>query len=245
MYFFKFGAERTFGTFDLVHLIVLVVFIIVVSLVFIKRNKFEEIENKDKISYIFAGVLLFLDFSFYVWKWINGQQPHFPIPMHICSWATYLVSLSLILRKDFLFQISIYYGLTGGLLSLLVPEFGGYSYDHMRFYQFFLLHTMIFALPLYQYFAYRIKLNYKYIYYTIFIMWGQAVIAIGVNNLTAIWTGEVGNGMFVNEPPVGLPGILAHPIVYLPIFSILFIALWHGFYALLTSKLVLNKSDQL
>lgn len=244
MYFFKYGAEKTFSTFDLTHIVIILLFLTAITFVFIKRNRLEELKNKDKISYILAGVLLFLDFSFYVWKWMNGQQPHFPIPMHICSWATYIVSLSLILKKDYLFQIGIYYGLTGGLLSLLVPEFGGYTYNHMRFYQFFMLHSLIFILPLYQYFAYRIKLNYKYIYITIFVMWGQAVLALGVNNFVARWTGQVENMMFIYEPPVGLPGILSSPFVYLPIFSLIFIALWHGFYFLLTSKLVLNKSDQ-
>lgn len=242
MYFFQSGAERTFSTFDIVHLIVLVISAIVIGFVFLKRNKLKELNNKDLISYILAGILLFLDFSFYFWKYINGNQPHFPIPMHICSWATYLVALSLIFKKDFLFQVSIYYGITGGILSLLVPEFGGYSYDHMRFYQFFALHLLILVLPLYQYFTYGLKLKYKYMYYTIVLMWIQAFFAIFINKFLAqYFDGEVQNMMFVNEPPVALPGLLGQSPIYLLVFSILFLLLWNGLYKLLTMEIMTKK----
>lgn len=233
MYFFKFGAENTFSTFDLVHIIVILVLTTVLTVMIVKRKKIEKLPNKDKVSYILAGILLFLDFSFYVWKAINGAQAYFPIPMHLCSWATYIVALSLIFRRDFLFQVGVYYGITGGLLSILVPEFGGYSFNHMRFYQFFLLHFLILALPLYQYIAYNLKLKYKYIYITLGVMWVQAGIAALVNLYIGHLTGEVGNGMFVFEPPVPLPGILGQSPVYLFGFSIIFILLWHGIYKLL------------
>lgn len=244
MYFFRFGAERTFSTFDFVHLSVLVVCAVIIAFVFMKRHKFGELEKKDLIAYILGGSLLFLDISFYVWKWINGQQLTFPIPMHLCSWATYIVSLSIILRKDFLFQIGIYYGFTGGLLSLLVPEFGGYSYDHMRFYQFFLLHLMILILPMIQYFMYGLKLKYKYIYITLGVMWIQAGLAFLVNmyNDTINPVGSPpSNMMFVIEPPVPLPGLLGVSPIYLVVFSFLFIGLWHALYYLLTSNKILQK----
>ena len=227
MYFFEYGAERTFSTFDMVHIIVLLVSFGVIGLMIIKRKKLYQLEKRDKYGLILAIFLLFLDFSFYIWKWNNGAQAHFPIPMHLCSWATYLVALSLIMRKKSLFQISLYYGVTGGVLSLLVPEFGGYSYDHMRFYQFFLLHLIIVIGPLYQYFAYDFKLEKKFLLYTIIFMWIQAFIAFGVNNLEIVLTGSRGNGMFVYAPPVELPGLLGQTPYYLIAFTFLFLGLWY------------------
>lgn len=233
MYFFQLQAENTFATFDFVHIIVLVISFSLVILVVIKRKWIFDFENKNKLGIILGIILLFLDFSFYVWKWINGVQLYFPIPMHLCSWATYLVAMSLITRNKALFQFSFYYGVIGGLLSLLVPEFGGYSFDHMRFYQFFLLHALIIIGPLYQYFAYKMKLSVKYMGYTLVLMFAQAALAVWVNNLVGIWSGERANMMFVFEPPIPLP--IQSPW-YLFIFAILFFGIWMGIRGILQLK---------
>ena len=236
MYFFQFGAERTFDTFDMVHIIVLLITIAISVFVVWNRSKLKDLEKKEIIAYSFAGFLLFLDISFYVWKAVNGQQRHFPVPMHLCSWATYLVALSLILRKDFLFQVSIYYGITGGLLSLLVPDFGGYSFDHMRFYQFFLLHFMILIGPIIQYYMFDLKLKYKYIYITLAMMWVQAGIAFIINTVFESIYNVDYNMMFVIEPPVPLPGFLGVSPVYLIAFSFIFVGLWNLIYYLLQGR---------
>lgn len=234
MYFFEYGVERTFSTFDLVHLSVLFVSFFILGFMIVRREKLYHLEKRDLYGYILGGFLLFLDFSFYIWKWINGEQKYFPMPMHLCSWATYLVAISLFLKNEKLFQVSLYYGVTGGLLSLLVPEFGGYSFDHMRFYQFFLLHLIIIIGPLYQYFVYSFKLEKKYLIVTIIIMWIQAFIAFGVNNYVGYLTGTRGNGMFVYEPPVALPGLLGQTPFYLIGFTGIFLVLWYGVFVGLT-----------
>jgi len=159
MYFFQKEVENTFQTFDLVHIIVLLISFSIIGLVFYKRSWIFNNPNKGKLGIYLGVLLLFLDISFYLWKWSTGALNHFPIPMHLCSWATYLVAASLIIRNESLFQISFYYGVIGGILSLLVPEFGGYSFNHMRFYQFFMLHILIVVGPLYLYFAYKKRLQ--------------------------------------------------------------------------------------
>lgn len=230
MYFFQFGVERTFSTFDLVHVSVLIIAAIAFALFLFKRQQLDQLKHKDQLTIVFGVALLLLDFSLYIWKWINGQQPMFPIPMHLCSWAAYLVGLSLLTKNRVIFEFSLYYGVTGGLLSLLVPEFGGYSFDHWRFYQFFLLHFFILALPIYQFFAYRIVLRYKMIYVTMGFMWFQALLAFFVNQWVENVIGEPQNMMFVYEPPVPLPGFLGQTPWYLFVFTILFLLLWNGIY---------------
>lgn len=218
--------ENTFSSFDLSHIIVLIITAIILGVLISKRKEIFNNTNKDKIGIGIGVLLLFLDFSFYIWKWANGNQPHFPIPMHLCSWATYLVALSLFTRNEKLFQISFFYGVTGGLLSLIEPGFGAYSFTQMRFYQFFMLHIIILVAPLYQYFAYKRKLSVKYMGYTLILMFAQAGLAAWVNVFTEKYTGEVGNMMFVYEPPIPLP--IETPW-YLFIFAILFFGLWVGF----------------
>lgn len=233
MYFFQYGAERTFSTFDLVHIIVLVLAIVGMVVLFLKRDKIYNYSKAEKLGMILGGFLLFLDVSFYIWKWQAGVQTHFPIPMHLCSWATYIVVASMFFRKEWLWYFALFYGFIGGLLSLLVPEFGGYSFDHMRFYQFFLLHFLILALPIYQYFIYRYNIKKKMMFVVLGFMYVQGIIAYLVNIYLARFT-EPGdphpNMMFVIEPPIPLP--IESPW-YLFLFGLLFLGLWYGLIKLL------------
>ena len=222
-----------FTSFSFSHIIVLLVSFSIIGLIFYYRKAIFMNESKNRLGIIVGIVLLFLDISFYVWKWINNQQPYFPIPMHLCSWATYIVALSLFIRNEKLFQVAFYYGVIGGLLSLIEPGFGGYNFTHMRFYQFFLLHLIILAAPIYQYFAYKWKLEVKWMFITLVIMFTQAGIAAFVNVWTMRFTGVRGNGMFVYEPPIPLP--VGTPW-YLFLFAILFFIVWYGIKKLLEMK---------
>lgn len=228
MNFFNFERNRIFEIFGMVHIIVLLLAFAVIGLLIWKRNYISNLDKKDKISIILGSVLLFLDFSFYFWKFINGKQELFPMPMHLCSWATYLVALSLITRNKHLFHISLYYGFIGGILSLFVPEFGGYSFDRMRFYQFFLLHTMLIVGPLYQFLAYKKKVSPKYMFVTLVIMFAQAGLAFIVNALEGRLTGIRPNMMFVYEAPSEVASIFPPSPWHLFVFAILFLIVWSG-----------------
>jgi len=235
MYFFQGEVEETFSTFDLTHIIVLLISIVVLLLLFIKRDVIANSSKSQKIGYFIGGLLLTMDILFYVWKWSTGRQPYFPIPMHLCSWATYIVSMSFFIKNKYLFHFALYYGTIGGLLSLLVPEFGGYTYNHIRFYQFFLLHFLILAGPAYQSFVYKFKIDFKIMAPIVLGgMYLQAFLAWIVNNFyVTLFEEEVANMLYTQSPPVALPGILGNTFVYYLIFGLLFLVIWYGYSKLL------------
>ncbi len=125
--FFSQEPSVTTTQFDMQHFFALAVVIAFIILVFINTERLIKWRYKNQFRVLLGVFLLLLDFAFYVWKWNVGLQLIFPIPMHICSWATYFVAAALITNNIKVFQVSLYYGITGGILSLLVPDFGGYG----------------------------------------------------------------------------------------------------------------------
>ena len=237
-YFFQYGlegAERFFTVFDTVHFITLSISILIIGFMILKRKAIHENSKKDLIGLILAILLLFLDFSYYYWKWINGHQTYFPMPMHVCSWATYLVAVSLVIKNKHFFHFALFYGFTGGVLSSLIPDFGGYSFDHMRFYQFMLLHLLLVIGPLYQLLAYKFEVKYKYAFYVMGLMIFQAVLAYYVNTYIGELTGRVTNMMFTFRPPVDISIMPPSPYYHI-MFVFLFLGYWFGIYKLLNIK---------
>lgn len=231
MGFFSKEPSSVFYTFDLIHISAILLCVIAFVLLIINREKIKKYQNAEKLGYILGAVLLVLDILFYVWKFLVGKQEFFPIPMHLCSWATYIVVLAFFIKNEKLFHFAFFYGSIGGFLSILVPEFGGYSFNHFRFYQFFILHFMILAGPLYLSFIHGYKINYKKMAPIVLgFMYFQAVLAYIVNNYyVTLFQDEPGNGLFTTSPPIPLPGFLSIPIVYLLIFGGIFMALWYGY----------------
>ena len=242
MGFFAAEPAFVFYTFDLVHIIMILLSAIAITLIFIKRDVIANSTKGEKIGYVIGGILLAADFGFYIWKWAVGKQTYFPIPMHLCSWATYIVALSFFIKNKTLFHFAFFYGTIGGFLSIIVPEFGGYSYNHFRFYQFFVLHFIIFAGPVYQAFVYGYKVDYKKMAPIVLgFMYLQAGLAWIVNNYyVTLFEEEVGNGLFTTSPPVPLPGFLGVPVVYLAIFGVIFMILWYGY-----SKFINNLNNKI
>lgn len=238
MEFFSPEPTLVFWTFDIVHIIMILLSIIGITILFLKRDIIQKSSKSQKIGYVIGGFLLALDIGFYIWKWVVGKQTYFPIPMHLCSWATYIVAISFFVKNKYLFHFAFFYGSIGGLLSILVPEFGGYSYNHFRFYQFFLLHFIILAGPAYQAFVYGYKIEFKKMAPIVLVaMYLQAGLAWIVNNYyVPLFEDEVGNGLFTTSPPIPLPGFLGIPIVYLLIFGLLFYMVWYG-YSIFINKL--------
>ena len=240
MGFFSKEPAFQFYTFDVTHIIMILLCVVGFVLIIVYRDKIKSYPNAQKVGYFLGGLLLALDIGFYVWKYAVGKQTYFPIPMHLCSWATYIVALSFFIKNRTLFHFSMFYGSVGGFLSILVPEFGGYSYNHFRFYQFFILHFMILAGPIYQSYVYGYKIEYKKMAPIVLLfMYFQAVLAYIVNNYyTTLFQEEVGNSLFTTSPPIPLPGFLSIPIVYLLIFGGIFMVLWYGY------SLFINKINQ-
>lgn len=238
MEFFSAEPNLTFSTFDIVHIIVLLLSAIALTFVFIKKDVISSSDKSQKIGYIIGAVLLAADFGFYIWKWTVGLQLFFPIPMHLCSWATYIVAMSFFIKNKYLFHFSLYYGTIGGILSLLVPEFGGHSYNHFRFYQFFILHFLILAGPVYQSFVYKYKVEFKKMAPIVLgFMYIQAFLAWIVNNFyVTLFEDEAANMLYTQSPPIPLPGFLGNTVVYYFIFGLIFLAVWYG-YSKLINKL--------
>lgn len=231
MGFFSPEPSITFATFDLVHIIMILLSAVGLTIVYLKRDVITNSSKSEKIGYVIGAVLLAADFGFYIWKWTAGKQNHFPIPMHLCSWATYIVAMSFFIKNKYLFHFAFFYGSIGGLLSILVPEFGGHSYNHFRFYQFFILHFIILAGPVYQSYVYKFKIEFKKMAPIVLgAMYVQAFLAWIVNNYyVTLFQEDPANMLFTQEPPVPLPGILANPFVYLLIFGLIFLVLWYGY----------------
>lgn len=237
MDFFSKEPSITFELFSFTHITIILITLVIPISIIRHKKELSNLSYKRKLSIGLGVFLLMLDFGFYIWKYAVGLQLMFPIPMHICSWATYILSIALITNNKLFINLSVYYGFIGGLLSLLVPDFGGYGSNHFRFYQFFILHGILLIGPLLLLYFNKGVLQIKYLFITIIVMSIQAMIAYPINLLVERVTNEPANMMFVMEPPAEVASILPGFPYYIFIVAVLFILVWFGLYKALKKHL--------
>ena len=139
----------------------LILAIVALSSVIITLKISEKIKNSTreaKIKYIFVGLLVILEISYHIHNW---TYPRFSVPLHVCSFAVFLLIALLITDDKRIWNYAFFYGTIGGIMALLIPNSLGYTYSNFRYYHFIILHSIILSIPLYYYKAYNYRIDYK------------------------------------------------------------------------------------
>ena len=117
------------------------------------------------------------------------------LPLNICSYSLIIALASLITRNKFCFEFSYFIGVTAGLQSLLTPGIS-YIYNQTEYILFFMHHSLMVILPLWNVFVVGITTS-KYAIFRTMLFLNLMVIPVGVIN----WLTQ-SNYMYVCEKPV-------------------------------------------
>ncbi|MAW10608.1 MAG: TIGR02206 family membrane protein [Verrucomicrobiales bacterium] len=117
------------------------------------------------------------------------------LPLNICSYSLIIALASLITRNKFCFEFSYFIGVTAGLQSLLTPGIS-YIYNQTEYILFFMHHSLMVILPLWNVFVDGITTS-KYAIFRTMLFLNLMVIPVGVIN----WLTQ-SNYMYVCEKPV-------------------------------------------
>jgi len=101
------------------------------------------IEFKKSVSMVLAILLILHELikPFYRY-YLFGHELLLVFPIHICHLAAISMGLFLILKKEFLFEIAYFWGLSGNLLAMVTPDMK-YGFPNLEFTMFYFGHGLL------------------------------------------------------------------------------------------------------
>ncbi len=199
-----------FKSFDIIHIFIIIISIVLLSLTIIFRNKLK-LEKLQKIL-LFIGIIteIIKVFSYIIINEDNlgGYLPKTDLPFHLCSMQIILLLILNFTKNDKLKHLI--YGfmlptcLVGGFAAILLPTSSAKSFVAI-FIQYFVYHISIVCFAAYLLTSKEIKFELKDYFNTLLCLVGVLLIAIYINSILNDYISNI-NFMYVVNPPVdGLP----------------------------------------
>lgn len=146
--------------FTMGHLLMVMFFLILITLVIVFRNKIKPFSKLDKTIRLFLiSTMIVLELVFKVWSF-NKNGFHFDDFFGWCFFCMILVIINLFICNEKLFQFSHTAAILGACLSLIVADVT-YTFPHFRFFHYFINHGFFLVGTFYLFFIHRPSITYK------------------------------------------------------------------------------------
>ena len=133
-----------------------IVVIAIIALFLLLRKK----KNLNKISKIIGFIILIqiICLNIYLIFVTKSRTLHESLPLSLCRASIILSALALILRKPFFIQWAVYLGISGGIQSILTPDF---SYGNSLFltFDYYFVHGMLIFIPIFLIYSMKFRLQ--------------------------------------------------------------------------------------
>jgi len=186
-YFFGEGETQEFSIFTLAHLIPVVIAVLVILLIYFKRDAISSFKNEENIRYAMAFALIITDMSYY-WRYTAHpgleSGPVENLPIGICAWSIIMSSYMVIGKKQVIFDIVYFWLLTVSLFAVLTPtaiSFTGPT--RYRYYQFWLEHTLGYIALFYMIFVHKMRPTVRSAIRSYVALAAAAVFAYFINRM--------------------------------------------------------------
>ena len=226
----EFDPNVKFDMYTSMHLVMLVIFIAIVVLFFVFKNRIAESKHekviKHSIAYFFIAMQVFIIIQ-------NAIHGKIWLPFHLCSMSYVMAIIVLLTDNEKIFKYLFFSGILGGLVTFAIPELEHSGWNRFRFYEFIIAHTAIMLIPLYYLTnkGYRITLKDTIIGIVITNIIGFSMIPV---NMLLESTGieEGANYMFVMGAPKDVEAVFGQPPLHLLTFElVLLVAFFLLYYA--------------
>ncbi|MDQ0159372.1 putative integral membrane protein (TIGR02206 family) [Alkalibacillus salilacus] len=147
-----------FDLFGVPHMVALLFCLVVIWFLYRFRDNLRK-QSRKPWTYSLIGILLIGEISFHAWYIAYGEwNTTVNLPLQLSSISVYLVVFMLLLKRQWLFEITFFIGVTGGMIAMLTPELF-FGFPHLRFFQFFIVHAAIVVGCFYMLIIERMELN--------------------------------------------------------------------------------------
>ncbi len=186
----------TFTLFSSSHFGALVVFFVLFFILFLNKERLRRGGRFEKITgYMLLVVLLVSEVSYQVWSISYGVwDARSYIPLHLCSFSTFLGIFLFWKRSEWIFYFYLYIGFFPPILALVTPDLL-FEFPHYRYFKFFLHHMAIPLMVVYLFYSHRYTLQLRSILYGMIVLNMMAVPIFFINQ----WLGS--NYFFLSGPP--------------------------------------------
>ena len=187
LYFFSEGTTPEFALFTPAHFAPVLLLIAVILLMRRFREKIRCSRHEETLRYVLAFALIISDMSYY-WRLVGMPSLH-PGPMEnlpigVCGWAVIFCSYMLVGKKQFLFDISYFWLLSGSLFALITPTPLTYTgVTRFRYYQFWMEHTLGYVAIFYMIFVHGMRPTIRSAVRSYAALVAMAILAYGVNRM--------------------------------------------------------------
>ena len=119
-YFFGAGSEVEFALFTPAHFAPVLAMLLVIFLIWKKRDSIRASRHEEKLRYILAFALIIADMGYY-WRlaaapWLS-TGPAENLPIGVCGWAAIFCSFMVIGKNQTLFDISYFWLFSGSVFA--------------------------------------------------------------------------------------------------------------------------------
>ena len=150
--------------FNLAHIITMIVFVGLLILVFVYKNKIIRSKCADLIFRMsLATFALVMEVTFHIWTYVTQGFDLIMLPLGLCAMTNILTIIALYGNFGKIFRVTYYWALTGGLLSIVFVDMT-YMPPHFRFFHFFLIHFYFIVAAIYFIGSGKVTLRTKDLY---------------------------------------------------------------------------------
>ena len=187
IYFFGEGTTPEFALFTPAHLMPILLLITLLALMFLFRKRIRSSRHEENLRFVLAFALIISDMSYY-WRLVGMPSLH-PgpvenLPIGVCGWAVIFCGYMLVGKKQFLFDISYFWLLSGSLFALITPTPLTYTgITRFRYYQFWLEHTLGYVAIFYMIFVHGMRPTIRSAIRSYIALILMAAIAYSVNQM--------------------------------------------------------------
>lgn len=141
-----YNTDIHFTMWDFTHLLTIILIGFAIVCLFVFRNNLKKYRNTLRIT---IGVTLLLSrLTLDAWYIFTGNwDVRSSLPLELCSIASILAGIMLLMKNRFLFEILYFIGIGGALQAIITPELY-FGFPQFRYIQFFLDHALLIIAPL-------------------------------------------------------------------------------------------------
>lgn len=150
-YFFRGTSDGyIFPLFSPIHFFLLSVIVASAILLYSHKENLKESKHSKMLKIFIASILFLQQSIMYLWY---GFSSYFKLseslPLYNCRVAIILLIIGLIFNVKLFKTIGVYWGITGSILALLMPNVDPFSFPHYTLFSYFIGHGFLLLAGLY------------------------------------------------------------------------------------------------
>ena len=186
-YFFGAGETQEFYSFTFAHFAPIILMLLVIFLIYRKRDAIRTWKHEESIRYVLAFSLMISELS-YFWRLVGveslGANPVDHLPITVCGWAVVFASFMVIGKTQSLFDIVYFWLFSGSIFALATPTVLDYTGPtRFRYYQFWVEHTFGYIAIFYMIFVHGMRPTIKSAIRSYVALWVLAAVAYYANTM--------------------------------------------------------------